>query len=210
MRAPDQNNPVQDVSSPDIACGQVALTSPDVISVTAGSKLGAWYQHVIGGPQGENDPDNPIAASHHGPLSAWLAPVDDAASADHTSLEWFKIAEDTFDVSSGVWGVDNMITNNGWYDFTLPACVADGQYLLRVEIIALHSAYESMGAQFYQSCAQIEVSGGGSFSPAETVGFPGAYAQDDPAIMTNIYGEGGVANNNGQEYNHPGPAPISC
>lgn len=198
------------MSSPDLACGQVALTSDEVIPVTAGSTLGAWYQHVIGGPQGPEDPDNPIAASHKGPITAWLAAVDDAVSADHTALEWFKVAEETFDPASGVWAVDTLIANDGWWDFTLPSCVADGQYLLRVEILALHSAHQNMGAQFYQSCAQIEVSGGGDFSPAETVQIPGVYAQDDPAILTNIYGEGGVPNNGGQEYNHPGPSVISC
>lgn len=193
-----------------MACGQVASTSDQVIPVTAGAELGAWYQHVIGGPQGEGDPDNPIAASHKGPLTAWLAPVDDAASADHQGLEWFKIAEDTFDPSSNTWGVDNLIANDGWYDFTLPSCVADGQYLLRVEILALHSAGEAMGAQFYQSCAQIEVSGGGSLSPSETVQFPGAYTQDDPSIQISIYGEGGVPNNGGNEYMAPGPGLTSC
>lgn len=178
--------------------------------MTAGAQLGAWYQHLIGGPQGPNDADNPIAASHKGPITAWLASVSDAASADHSGLEWFKVAEETLDAASGVWAVDTMIANDGWWDFTLPSCVADGQYLLRVEILALHSAHENMGAQFYQSCAQIEVSGGGSFAPTETVQIPGVYAQDDPSILTNIYGEGGVANNGGQEYTHPGPSVISC
>jgi cellulase len=45
--------------------------------------------------------------------------------------------------------VDRMINNNGWVDFTLPSCIASGDYLLRAEIIALHSASKQGEAQFY-------------------------------------------------------------
>lgn len=178
--------------------------------MTAGAELGAYFQHVIGGAQSPTDADNPIAASHKGPITAWLAPVSDAASTPHSGLEWFKIAEDNLDVATSTWGVDNMIANDGWSYFTLPECVAPGQYLLRVELLALHSAYTSGQAQFYTSCAQIEVSGSGSFAPSETAVFPGAYEQNDPSIMLNIYGTGGVANNNGQAYEAPGMRPIAC
>jgi len=44
-----------------------------------------------------------------------------------------------------------MIAGAGWWSFDLPACVAAGQYLLRVELIALHSAYAQGAAQFYMS-----------------------------------------------------------
>lgn len=130
--------------------------------------------------------------------------------ASHAGLEWFKISEDTLDTSTGIWAVDELISNDGWYDFTLPSCIADGQYLLRVEILALHSAHAANGAQFYSSCAQIEVSGGGSFEAGETVPIPGVYAQDDPSILINIYGTAGLPNNDGKEYVSPGPRPISC
>jgi cellulase len=75
--------------------------------------------------------------------------VPNAASASPSGLKWFKVAEDGLDMSSGTWGVDRMINNNGWVDFTMPTCVAPGQYLLRAEIIALHSASQAGGAQFY-------------------------------------------------------------
>jgi cellulase len=38
----------------------------------------------------------------------------------------------------------------------MPSCVAPGQYLMRVELLALHSASTAGGAQFYMECAQIE------------------------------------------------------
>lgn len=44
-----------------------------------------------------------------------------------------------------------MIKAGGWHGFTMPQCVAPGNYLLRAEIIALHNAYNYGGAQFYVS-----------------------------------------------------------
>ncbi|AEO56016.1 glycoside hydrolase family 61 protein [Thermothelomyces thermophilus ATCC 42464] len=210
LRAPNNNNPVQNVNSQDMICGQSGSTSNTIIEVKAGDRIGAWYQHVIGGAQFPNDPDNPIAKSHKGPVMAYLAKVDNAATASKTGLKWFKIWEDTFNPSTKTWGVDNLINNNGWVYFNLPQCIADGNYLLRVEVLALHSAYSQGQAQFYQSCAQINVSGGGSFTPASTVSFPGAYSASDPGILINIYGATGQPDNNGQPYTAPGPAPISC
>lgn len=125
-------------------------------------------------------------------------------------MQRFKIWSEGFDVGSKRWGVDTMINNGGWYYFNLPQCIADGQYLMRVELLALHSAGNYRGAQFYQSCAQINVSGGGSFTPSQTVSFPGAYSQNDPGILVNIYGLTGQPDNGGKPYQAPGPAPITC
>ena len=77
VRAPSSNNPVQSVTGDSIACntGLVSPVSQAVVKIPAGAKVSAWYQHVIGGPQFANDADNPIAASHKGPLIAYLAKV---------------------------------------------------------------------------------------------------------------------------------------
>ena len=141
---------------------------------------------------------------------AYLAAVDDSATASPDGLAWFKIAEDNLDTATGQWGVDNMIAGGGWANFTLPACVADGQYLLRVEILALHSAYSQGGAQFYLSCANINVQGGGGAAAPDTVSLPGAYSQTDPSILINIYGATGQPDNDGKAYEGPGPRPITC
>jgi hypothetical protein len=69
----------------------------------------------------------------------------------------------------------------------LPASLPSGDYLLRVEHIALHSASSAGGAQFYIACGQITVTGGGSGTPGPLVSFPGAYKATDPGIMINIY-----------------------
>ncbi|KAI0386388.1 glycoside hydrolase family 61 protein [Hypomontagnella monticulosa] len=208
LRAPNDNNPVYDVTSQDIICQKQGRTSDKVISVAPGDKLGAYFGHVIGGAQFANDPDNPIAKSHKGPVTAWLAKVDNAATASKTGLKWFKIWEDTFDTSSKQWGVDHMISQQGWVNFNLPQCIAPGDYLMRVEILALHSAKTQNGAQFYMSCAQIKVSGSGTFTPSQTVSFPGAYQKNDPSIVVNIYGPMGQPDNGGKPYSAPGNVPV--
>lgn len=79
---------------------------------------------------------------------------------------WVKLAEDGYDGSS--WAVEKLIANKGKHDVTLPSTLADGEYLIRGEIIALHeadvafSANSARGAQFYMECVQISVSGGGA------------------------------------------------
>lgn len=135
------------------------------------------------------------------------AKVDNAASASTSGQKWFKVFEDG--LSGTTWGVDRMINNGGWVDFTMPSCVAPGQYLLRAEIIALHSASKSGGAQFYVGCAQIQVSGSGS-KTGNTVSFPGAYNANDPGILVSIYNAQGQPVGNGQPYKIPGPAVLQC
>ncbi|KAF8148039.1 glycosyl hydrolase family 61-domain-containing protein [Crassisporium funariophilum] len=210
VRAPDSDYPIMNVGDGNFACN-TGITHKDntIINIPAGARVGAWWGHVIGGAQGSNDPDNPIAASHKGPIIVYLAKVSDAASTGTTGLQWFKIAEDGLD-SSGKWGVDRMISNGGWAYFNLPSCVANGNYLMRVELIALHSASTAGQAQFYMECAQINVTGGGSNSGANFVSFPGAYTANHPGITISIYDSKGVPNNGGRPYSIPGPAVLSC
>lgn len=91
----------------------------------------------------------------------------------------------------------------------MPSCVTAGQYLMKVEIIALHGAYQNGGAQFYTECAQIQVTGSGTSNPA-TVSFPGAYSSTDPGILISIYDGNGQPSNNGQPYTIPGPPVLDC
>lgn len=96
-----------------------------------------------------------------------------------------QIAEDSFDGST--WGVDRLISNQGKQTITIPACIAPGQYLLRGELIALHSASTYPGAQFYMECAQINVTGGSASKTPASVSLPGAYKGSDAGISYNLY-----------------------
>ena len=102
-----------------------------------------------------------------------------------------------------------MIANAGLWSFTMPN-LASGDYLLRGEIIALHSASSTGGAQFYMSCAAIRITGSGTCSPPDTVSFPGAYSASDPGILISIYGNNGQPDNGGKAYTIPGPAVATC
>ncbi|KAL4890947.1 glycoside hydrolase [Aspergillus ambiguus] len=175
--------------SPDIICHKGgapgALTAP----VTAGSKIQLEW--------------TTWPESHHGPLINYLAPCNgDCSQVDKTTLEFFKIeAEGLIDGSSppGEWASDDMIANNNTAVTTIPASIANGNYVLRHELIALHSAGNLDGAQNYVQCINIEVTGGGSASPDGTLG-TALYKDTDPGIKFDIYSD------LSDGYPMPGPA----
>lgn len=89
VRAPSSNTPVQVVTGDSIACntGLLSPLSSKIVTIPAGAQIATWWQHVIGGPQFTNDPDNPIAASHKGPLLAYLAKVCTFTNANDVDTE---------------------------------------------------------------------------------------------------------------------------
>ncbi|KAJ5391574.1 hypothetical protein N7509_007064 [Penicillium cosmopolitanum] len=143
--------------------------------------------------------------SHHGPVITYLANCDgDCTTVDKTSLKFFKIDEaGLIDDSNvpGTWASDNLISNNNSYTVTIPSSIAAGNYVLRHEIIALHSAGETNGAQNYPQCINLKVTGGGSDSPAGTLG-TALYKNTDAGIKVNIY-------QSLSSYEIPGPALYS-
>lgn len=111
-----------------------------------------------------------------------------AANWDGSGNVWFKIYAEKANVANGAltWGSLNAATAS----VTIPKATPSGEYLLRVEHIALHSASAINGAQIYLSCAQINVTGGGSGSPGPLVAFPGAYTAGEKGLQVNIYSVG--------------------
>ncbi|KAG8847969.1 hypothetical protein FRB91_011284 [Serendipita sp. 411] len=186
VRYPSFNGPVSDVTTNDIICngGVNPLVTPfdtTIIDIPAGATVTAEFHHGLYPTYVPTDGDDPTASSHKGPIMVYLAKVPSALQTTVTGLQWFKIYEDGLH-SDGTWAVDTMIANKGKVNFQMPTCVANGEYLMRVETIALHGAGSLLGAQFYMECAQIRVTGGGNASPS-TVSFPGAYGQSDPGIL---------------------------
>lgn len=133
-----------------------------------------------------------IGGAHYGPVIVYMAAVSDASSAEGSDAAWFKVFQDTW-ASNGTsgsddnWGTKDLNTCCGMMDVKIPEDLAPGDYLLRAEAIALHSAGSSGGAQFYMTCYQITVTGSGAATVADTVSFPGAYAASDPGVLINIY-----------------------
>ncbi|KKK20041.1 hypothetical protein P175DRAFT_0432863 [Aspergillus ochraceoroseus IBT 24754] len=140
--------------------------------------------------------------SHHGPVITYLANCNgDCAKVDKTTLEFFKINEGGLVSDSsvpGTWASDQMISNNNSWSVTIPSSIVAGNYVLRHEIIALHSAGNENGAQNYPQCINLKVTGGGSASPSGTLGTK-LYTNTDPGILVNIY-------QSLSSYTIPGPA----
>ncbi|KAJ8521667.1 hypothetical protein ONZ45_g1661 [Pleurotus djamor] len=207
IRVPWYDGPIEDVNSNDIICNgginpYLEPISQTIIDVPAGAEVTAEFHHTIHGAN-PSDSSDPIDPTHKGPLLAYLAKVDSALDLDVTGLDWFKIYEDGYGPGTQ-WAVDRLIANNGLVSFTIPECIPPGEYLLRVELIALHSAFSYPGAQFYMSCAQIRVTGGGSAVPGPITHFPGAYSGTDPGIRMSIYYPPVTS------YTIPGPAVFTC
>ncbi|KAI0796064.1 glycosyl hydrolase family 61-domain-containing protein [Abortiporus biennis] len=184
VRLPPSNNPVTSVTTNDLACNVNGNTpAPSTCSVPAGGKVTVEMHQQPGDRSCANEA---IGGNHYGPILVYMAKVDDAATAVGSSAGWFKIAEYGYDTASQEWGTMVLNDNCGQFDVTIPSDIAPGDYLLRAEVIALHVASSIGGAQFYMSCYQVSVTGGGSASPA-TVHLPGAYSATDPGILFNLY-----------------------
>jgi cellulase len=163
----------------DIACHRDGKNAQLSLSVSAGDTLGIQW--------------NTWPESHHGPIIDMLASCGTAscASIDKTSLEFFKIAEKgLIDRSSapapGKWADDELLANNLIWDVKIPESLRPGSYVLRHEIIALHSAGQENGAQNYPQCINIDVSGSGNDLPAG-VKATSLYTPTDAGILFNIY-----------------------
>ncbi|KAI6088328.1 glycoside hydrolase family 61 protein [Hypoxylon rubiginosum] len=179
------NSPVTDLTSNDLRCNVGADgASTETTEVTAGSD----FTFTL---------DTPVY--HQGPISIYMSKAPGAASEYDGSGEWFKIKDFAPDFSSGqaVWDM------SGSYTSTIPTCIEDGEYLLRIQSLAIHNPWPSGIPQFYVSCAQVKVSGGsGSYNP-ETALIPGAFKETDPGYTANIY-------SNFNSYEVPGPAVMTC
>ena len=93
---------------------------------------------------------------------------------DGSGTVWFKVYQITA-VTNGGSSISFPAQNLPSVSFTVPKNLPTGQYLVRIEAIALHSASTYGGAQFYISCGQVEITGGGSGTPGPTVEIPGVY-----------------------------------
>lgn len=126
-----------------------------------------------------------IGGAHHGPVLLYLSSVPSAATADG-SAPFFKIFESGLvNAATNTWGNDVLNQNCGKQSVTLPKNLPPGDYLLRAETIALHAAGQKGGAQFYMSCYQIRIEGGGGGKVPQGVSFPGAYKDTDEGILIN-------------------------
>ncbi|KAH7014408.1 glycosyl hydrolase family 61-domain-containing protein [Microdochium trichocladiopsis] len=203
-RLPSSNSPVTNVASNDIRCNAPNVAVSKKCPVPAGSTVTVEMHQQNGDRSCSNEA---IGGAHYGPVQVYLSSVSDATKADGSS-SWFKIFADTWAKNSAggsgdddFWGTKDLNKCCGLMNVKIPSDIAPGDYLLRAEALALHTAGSSGGAQFYMTCFQITVSGSGSAKPAG-VSLPGAYKASDPGILVNIHAP--MAG-----YTAPGPAVYS-
>ncbi|KAM5341324.1 hypothetical protein ACJ41O_014355 [Fusarium nematophilum] len=162
-------------ASSDIICHKSAKPVSNAATVAAGDTITLKW--------------NTWPESHHGPVIEYLAPVSgDFASINKESLKWTKISEKGLVSGSnpGTWAADQLISNGFSWTFTVPRNLSPGNYVLRHEIIALHSAGQTNGAQAYPQCINLKVTGSGSGKLGGEA-FTTFYTPQDPGILFNLY-----------------------
>lgn len=178
------------VNSPNLRCNSGAQPgSAQTFTVKAGDKIGfkLWYNEFI---------------EHPGPGFVYMSKAPGSVNSYDGSGDWFKVYE------SGLCGSNPTVDNNWctWQkdriEFTIPARIPPGEYLVRVEHIAIHEMHVQKG-QFYMECAQLKIEGPGGGTPGPLVKIPGLYKTNDPGLVYNKW------TSNPAKYIMPGPSVWS-
>jgi len=179
------NSPVTDLASNDLRCnvGGASGAATETVTVAAGSSVAFTAD---------------VAVYHQGPISVYMAKAPGkAADFDGSGSVWFKILDIGPTFPGGTWNLQQT------YTFNIPSCIPAGDYLVRIQSLAIHNPWPAGIPQFYIECSQVTVTGGGSANLGPKVAIPGAFKETDPGYTANIY-------TNFNSYTVPGPAVASC
>ncbi|KAF2751570.1 lytic polysaccharide monooxygenase [Sporormia fimetaria CBS 119925] len=190
------NEPIFETTNASLACNFPGNPASASIPITAGSNITAIYYswvHTVG------------------PMIAWMTSCNGACSTfdttNATNASWFKIGEKGLqggNILEGNWFQKTFSRWDGtpslWTE-TIPESLKPGEYLIRHEIISLHSANRP---QFYPECAHLRVEGDGERYPDEKhlVKIPGVWSMDQPEINIDVYDPDTAMKT---EYKIPGP-----
>ncbi|OSD00572.1 lytic polysaccharide monooxygenase [Trametes coccinea BRFM310] len=167
-------SPVTDVNSTDFRCYDSKMNgTSQTIDVTAGTVMGIACDQTM---------------YHPNVVNVYMAKAPegrDVADWDGDGSVWFKVYEIPAETDGGK-SITFPAKNLPGVNFTLPKALPSGQYLVRMESIALHDAEKYGGAQFYLSCGQVNVQGGGDGTPGPLVAIPGVYTGYEPGILIDI------------------------
>nr|VWO97201.1 Homeobox domain-containing protein [Ganoderma boninense] len=158
-KLPD-DGPVLDATSSDLACNKGGESPAGAVATApAGSKIVFdWLKWP---------------SDHMGPVSTYMTSCNgDCTKFDASNAKWFKV--DASGYTNGKWAATQLIDNGFKWTSTIPSGLKAGNYLIRNEIVALHSTGQP---QYYPSCAQLSITGSGTTAPAgsELVSIPGIY-----------------------------------
>jgi len=182
-----------------LACGASSnVPAAELASIAAVSSLSV--QWVNGGGS--------VFWPHNmGPLMTYMAACQKTdCSDDPTTLDFFKIAEEGQTTPGGSVWAEEQLYEGLPIKITIPSCIPSGSYIMRHEVINLARASTGQ-AEAFPECFQLQVTGGGSSTPAEFVKslkpdevarFPGAYNATDAGLNFDPYTPG-------KDYPFPGP-----
>ncbi|KAJ3030138.1 hypothetical protein HDV00_009092 [Rhizophlyctis rosea] len=88
-------------------------------------------------------------------------------------ITWTKIYYEGY--QNGLWCHQRMLKNGNKLDFPIPKNMQSGDYIFRIEHVALHVASQPNAVQLYMSCFDITVENGGSAWGDQGIEFPGLY-----------------------------------
>jgi len=163
-------------STAAIVCHKSGASNGAYVNIKAGSTATFYW--------------NTWPDSHKGPVIDYIAPCNgDCGTPASTSLLWTKLDQQGWISGSnpGTWATDSLIAANNTWTITIPSNLAAGNYVVRHEIIALHAAGSTNGAQAYPQCINFAVTGSGTGTPSGGVVATKFYTASDPGILFNIY-----------------------
>jgi len=178
IRAISEVDPVKGATNPSLSCGQNASLADTTAPANPGSQLEITWVNGNGGPWPHD----------HGPIINYMASCgsNDCSNFDASTAKWFKIEQSGVQ-PDGTWAQAALMTAGASFSLTLPTNLKPGGYMLRHEIISLQLAMSSGGYESYPSCSQLLIGGSGNGVPEQTVSFPGAYSDNDPGLLVNVY-----------------------
>ncbi|KAG9186386.1 lytic cellulose monooxygenase (C1-hydroxylating) [Alternaria panax] len=180
--------PPSQFNTSNISCHYNALPGTLHIPITAGEELKLQW--------------NEWPTSHVGPVTTYLAECQGScAGVNKEDLQWVKIDElgwlnstgwDEIDLG-GTWAANMLIANGFSWVVRIPEVLAEGNYVLRHEIIALHVAEKGDGAQAYPQCVNLRVVAKGARRERKKLdgGVLGRelYGMMDEGILVDIHGK---------------------
>ncbi|CAE6411082.1 unnamed protein product [Rhizoctonia solani] len=200
IRGITDQSPVKNLQSKDIICGIGATPGSVVASAKPGDTLVySWANDLA---------DNGNWIHDTGPMMTYFAQVPSGQTADKFNGEgaqWFKT--DQVGKKNNKW-IQGSLMTGATFKTKIPETLANGDYLVRHEIVALHTAANKGGVEFYPSCLQIRIknsnAGNATVTATPTLSFPGAYTADDPGLLVNVFAQAA----DGSEYKFPA-GPIA-
>jgi lytic cellulose monooxygenase (C1-hydroxylating) len=120
-----------------------------------------------------------------------LLTVFSQQNADKTKLKFFSIGQAALvDSAADIWAGNIMIKNNFTWFIKIPTAIAPGNYVLRHDMVALHAAGQTNGAQNYPFCFNLAISSKGTDNPAGQV-IQGMFKAEDPGIKFDLFARKG-------------------